>query len=208
MITLADTDARKLALESEEILYAPIIDLQFSTAAGGPRYITDFNRDLVVGGRTYSHQADLIGITPPRVQGLVGEGAESQLAFLDPDGTWKERFTTAGYSGIRMTMQVVFVSGTTGTVSAPLDIYRGRCTSVDVAPSEDQGLALRASFVGPLSKLDSDASVLASDSQQRGRSKDDDAFAYIHVARNIPWGRKIKPRDGSGSQGAGQRPTR
>ena len=188
MIELTPTDPRRVALESENVVFATLLKLDFPAGAGGTMYLTDFGRDLVVGGNTYTSNSDLYGTTPPPAQG-VGERTFADIIFVDPDGDWNERFTSHGHTGIRLQFQVVFVADT-GEVSMPLDIFRGRCVQA-TKQTEDGILQVLARFAGPIVKLDSDASVLASDNQQRQRRANDNSLQYIAIARDIAWGKKI-----------------
>ena len=52
MIELTPTDPRRVALESENVVFATLLKLDFPAGAGGTMYLTDFGRDLVVGGNT------------------------------------------------------------------------------------------------------------------------------------------------------------
>lgn len=211
MIQLADTDARRQALESDDVTVAVLLTVGFPTQVGGTQRYTDAARDLDVGGETYESTSYLRALSPPSSE---FERDLAEVGFLDPleEGrtTFRHMFTFHGWTGIAISVDVVFVADD-GTVSLPLNVYKGRCVSIVESFSDGVPLTT-ARFAGPLVKLDTEASIVTSDAQQRMRSATDTSMKFAHVARDIAWGRKItNPASaGGGSPGSGTRtgPTR
>ena len=194
MIELMPGDERRLALEMDDVTMALLVSVMFPPQGGGPSHWTDLamDEDVEVEGVMYSPNSALLGVKPPAGSGDLDRHT-MDLTFVDPPEpgpTLLDRFTVGGYTGIRMSLQVIFVLDS-GSLTRPLHVYRGRCVQVTSPFDEERGRLLVASFSGPLARVDQDASILTSHAQQQRRRAGDTSMAYAHVARDIPWGREI-----------------
>ena len=193
MIQLAADDARRQALESEDVTMVTLIRIDFPAAGGGTQYYTESARDLVVNGNTYVANSDLRSATPPPPQQESARDL-AEISWFDPVRpmvmTYRQRFIAAGWTGIRLQFDVAFLTGESNVLSLPLNVYRGRCIAVD-SDNEDGVPVTVARFAGPLVRLDDAALILTSDAQQRQRDASDGSMRFAHVARDIQWGRKV-----------------
>ena len=183
MIQLPSNDSRRLALADDAQVPVALLALGFSPVMR----ITDSDYPVTVNGETFTPADGLVGITSPQATRELGRDLyECTFADSDPGAanSWARRF--AQPTGISITVQVAFVRN--GALTAPLDIYAGKCVGA-TRSAGGEGVLVTARFSGPFARLDDSASIVATDENQRTRDNTDTALRYVHETRDIVWGR-------------------
>ena len=196
MFSLPTNDARRVALESDDMTVVLLLKVEWPSSVGGTAYYTDSAYDVTVSSQSYSSQSYLRSVTLPPPQEQTSRDL-FELSFWDPplapDGTarttFRSLFTQAGWTGIGLEASIAFLSST-GTLSASLVIYAGQCVSVTTGVDDEKGPWTGGRFAGPLVRYDDSHLVVTSSHDQKRRSSTDTSMDYAHVARDIEWGRR------------------
>ena len=200
MLNIQPSDPLYQALAADHVEWALLVGLQFKDAFGGFRAISTAAQDVVVtgirqipGSLTFASDDTLIGASP---LGVDSEPSREPfvLTFADPvrDGytRWIDRFTGNGYVGVPLFVWLTF--WWSGAWTAPLMAYSGKCVAVQEGLATEGTTATVAEFAGPLAKLSDLEPLILTPENLRRRSSTDNLLDYVHVARNLQWGKLVK----------------
>ena len=196
MITLTDQNITNI-IESDNITVAVLIDLDFPMAAGGPVRVTDSDYPISVrfsGDDADTHYSSAVGITaisaPKTQQGVTRDIYTIRHVDSVPgaNDSWRQRYTSHGWVGVGLKVDVVFRIEHTGALTSPLGVFSGHCVSILEEPNDSGGSVLVASFAGDLEQIGADRIVLATNPYIRLLDANDDSLAFIQSTTNVPWG--------------------
>ena len=200
MLNIQPSDPLYKALAADNVEWALLVALQFKTAYGGWRLLATSPTDVVVTGirqlpvqATFSADDTLIGASPLGVDSEPSREAFA-LTFADPvrDGytRWIDRFEGNGYVGVPL--YVWLTLWWSGSWTTPLQAYHGRCIAVQEGVASSGQTATVAEFAGPLAKLSDLEPLIMTPENLRQRDSSDNFLDYVHVARNLQWGKLVK----------------
>lgn len=200
MLDLQPTDALYQALAADNVEWALLAALRFKDAHGGMQRLATAPVDVVIAGSaqaeangTFAADNTLIGASPLGVDSEPGR-EPFVLTFADPVRNgytrWIDRFSANGYVGVPLWVWLTFWHA--GAWTSPLTAYTGRCIQVQEGVASGGTTATVAEFAGPLAKLSDLEPLILTPENLRRRGTGDTFLDYVHVARNLQWGKKFR----------------
>ena len=199
MLSIQPTDPLYQALSADNVEWALLAAIGFKPAYGGWRTIATSPNNVVVsvpqlpGQATFFSDNTLVGASPIGTDSEPGRDP-FVLTFADPvrEGVtrWIDRFTGNGYVGTPLYVWLAFWWN--GAWTTPLTAYQGTCIAVQEGVATDGGTATVAEFAGPLAKLSDIQPLILTPENLRQRRSDDNLLDFVHVARNLQWGKKVR----------------
>ena len=189
MRDLGTNDARRLALESDDQVIIFLLEIDLGGTEGTIR-MTDAGRDISVSsgleGTAASYDADahtVLSTTVPEGQALFGRDLYS-VEIEDGDGYWRTHLRT----GQDLRVGIAFFNSSSGSITDALLAYTGEVSNF--TRGENQGaVTMQITCSGQLARLDNEASVLATDDNQRTRDPTDTCYQYVHRTPDLVWGK-------------------
>jgi len=194
VLNLQPTDALYQALNADDVEWAVLVRLDFKAAYGGTIRLATAAHAVTPAGSTdvYASDDTLVGASPLGVDSEPGREPFA-LTFADPvrpgETRWIDRFTGGGYVGIPLIVSLTLWHN--GAWTPQLVAYEGRCIAVQEAVASGGGVNTVAEFAGPLAKLSDLEPLILTRANQRLRSQTDNLLDYVHLARNLQWGKKV-----------------
>lgn len=191
MITLADTDPRRLALDSGNTTSSPLVKVDFTD--GSARFCLA-DSDIVVDGETWSSAGALVAL-PPITASRVPSRETFDVTFADPvvgdnSRRWIDRFTlNNSYIGINIWIGKTYWYNRAWT--APLTIFTGRCVQV-ISSGAPGGQVTVASFAGELVRIDDNPPLKLTRANLKQRNQSDTLLDYVTRTLDLQFGKKVE----------------
>ena len=191
MLRFPSNDPRIEALKQDKIVWAPIVQIDFSD--GLERLSPATASDIRVDGNVYMSDTDLFQLSPVSASRTPSRDL-FDVGFFDPvhpsrPTRWVDKFTKNGYVGIPITVGMSFFYNESWTDS--ITIYKGKCVEVISTVDENNGQVTITEFAGPLTKLDVNSPLKLTKANLAQRNSSDTFLNYIAISRDLQFGKKV-----------------